>query len=166
MDPENEFDKIQPILMPALRTWGFVFSLSLIVDICIDLWLNLTLGEETDFISPETGDKWTTCVVIALPPQRTQVTENKTNIQKPIVFLTSNKSMENEAWNNVSVCFLLCWWTPWPKATSGKGLISFYRLQFSIEGTRGRDWRRIWTRNHGETLRTGWLSCLWMALCV
>lgn len=28
---------------------------------------------------------------------------------------------------------------PWPKATSEKGLISFYRLQFSTKGTRGRD---------------------------
>lgn len=38
MDPENELDKIQPILVPALRTGeGFVFSLSLILDICIDL---------------------------------------------------------------------------------------------------------------------------------
>lgn len=48
MGPENEFDKIQPILMPALRTGGFVFSLSLIVDVCIDLWLTFfTLGEES-----------------------------------------------------------------------------------------------------------------------
>lgn len=42
-------------------------------------------------------------------PQKTQVTENKTNIQKPLVFLASgNKPVENEARNNVSICFLLC----------------------------------------------------------
>lgn len=66
MDPENELGKIQPILMPALRTGeGFVFSLSLTLNVCIDLWLTFfKLGEETDFISPEAGDKWTMCVVI------------------------------------------------------------------------------------------------------
>lgn len=58
--------KIQPVLIPALRTGGFVFSLSLIVDVCIDLWLTFfTLGEETGLISPETGTSeqrvWSSC---------------------------------------------------------------------------------------------------------
>ena len=152
MGPENEFDKIQLILMPALRTGGFAFSLSLIVDVCIDLWLTFfTLGEETGLFLLRLGQV-----------NNVSSTEDTGHRKQDKHTKANCVSSMKQCFNLLSLLLM----NAMAQSNFEKGIDFVLHAAVQHWWEWSRDWRRVWTGNHGGILQTDWLSCLWMTLCV